>query len=826
MFGFILAGILASLITSCISSSKRFPNSENLNLNMQSTQNDPFIQAGYQQISQRLFTTKPISDEQIVKELAGRSIWFKSAPNERHHTYVFPQKIGVAIDWSQAFMANDHELRFQTWGLINDPDCCVPGVTCDQKNQKLNGRSITLDDTYGWDFCAGDETLLNSIRQNRGAEYRDPACDDELVKRADQASNQIRENRCELKFGTSTGAVGFRKFPNPQFNLKRWQKIGGYKVYSEKMIRQGMNNSVQPPFRVGVACAACHAGFDPLNTPANLNNPTWAQIKGEVGNQYLHISKLMASGMQKSTLEAQLFTHTRPGTVDTSAVPHDFINNPGSINAIINFPQRPLFKDTVLRWNHVDNCDVSNADSCQRVAYKNENGQNHGFKFWQRQKSEMQVPHMLKGGEDSVGYDLGIQRVYANNGLCSEQCWQNNVTNLREFDFTSRGYGEAPFDIGQCREQCAAFRANEDRTPEIISFLSAARPVELKTALQNSKVIPSSKDILTVDSSFKTFLEKKYGVGSIERGQNVFTAKCASCHSSQNKNNFSANSELTSGELIRADWMGNDRSMPVDQIGTYSCRALHSNHKRGNIWDQFSSETHKNLPGVLKDSFGQPINGGPGYYRNISLISVWAFAPFMHNNSVGPEVCGKSENADRIVPTNSTCETYFDPSALGRLQVYEKSMDELLTAPEARRKKVTLLNSAIQFPLGLNDLKIEFAKGLPLNTVANFDLKTFIYDFTVVADLLETQGPAAFQKYWQLKFVSNPQGATELASAVQTLIQDSLTATAPTLTTLKTISKYYRTCETGDDVENKGHAFGSELNPSDKNALKAFMATL
>ncbi len=33
--------------------------------------------------------------------------------------------------------------------------------------------------------------------------------------------------------------------------------------------------------------------------------------------------------------------------------------------------------------------------------------------------------------------------------------------------------------------------------------------------------------------------------------------------------------------------------------------------------------------------------GGRGYYRNISLLSAWAHAPFMHNNAIGPEICGK-----------------------------------------------------------------------------------------------------------------------------------------------------------------------------------------
>jgi len=34
-------------------------------------------------------------------------------------------------------------------------------------------------------------------------------------------------------------------------------------------------------------------------------------------------------------------------------------------------------------------------------------------------------------------------------------------------------------------------------------------------------------------------------------------------------------------------------------------------------------------------------DGGRGYYRNISLLNIWAHAPFMHNNALGPEICGK-----------------------------------------------------------------------------------------------------------------------------------------------------------------------------------------
>lgn len=860
--------VMSAVITSCLSfNSARNPANE-YSGQVEAILKDSFSQDGYDHSQLRDFGNGKISDTQIVRELAGRAIWFKSAPNERHHTYLFPQKIGVGIDWNQAFATNVRSSRFQTWGLINDPDCCVPGVSCEQKNMRYNGKPVTLADTYGWEYCAGDEALLNSLRSDIRGAYRDPACDDPVIKAADSLDGKIRENRCELAFGTSAGAVGYRKFPNPRFNEKRWQKIGGWKGYSEQMIREGINNSIQPPFRIAKACASCHAAYDPLNPPKDLNNPTWANIKGETGNQYLNVSKLMANGMKEDSLETQLFTHTRPGVVDTSAVPHDFINNPGTINAIINLPSRPLFDETVSRWVEVSSCNESDVKNCQRVTYKNESGMPQGTKYWAWQKVKMKVPHILKGGEDNVGYDLAVQRVYVNIGMCAEQCWLNHLTNLKELDYTSRGYGQSPFDIGQCRKDCASFRANEDRVGDIFSYLASRRPTDLKDALKSvaakdgQPVVPQSPNKALVDAKFKNFLETRYGEGAIEKGQKIFANNCAQCHSSQNANsrenltpnennfegvNFFAQKTLDSGEIIRADWMGNDKSTPVDEVGTYKCRALHTNHKRGQVWQDLSSDTYKNLPSAQNDKFGKEILGGPGYYRNISLLNVWAHAPFMHNNAIGPEICGNVDISRQVVKTSIEglqtdgtkkfiCDMKYNPSVMGRLELYDKSMDELLTPSESRRKKVTRVDVPIKFPLGVKDMYLEFPAGIPLNLIANFDIKAFLYDFTYAQSTLENSGEEAYRKYWSQKFADNPQGAKEVGDAVKVVIDSFKTPSGvfsifqqvkkQDVPSLKVISKYYRTCEVEGDFENTGHNFKTDLSQADKQALKAFMATL
>ncbi len=125
----------------------------------------------------------------------------------------------------------------------------------------------------------------------------------------------------------------------------------------------------------------------------------------------------------------------------------------------------------------------------------------------------------------------------------------------------------------------------------------------------------------------------------MSRGQQVFATNCARCHSSS-KPPFEAVDfrAIDSKTGLRADWLGNDVPTPVTEIGTYRCRSLHSNHMRGHVWEQFANEDYharKTISGIL-----EPHDGGRGYYRNVSLVNLWAHAPFLHNNSVGPELCG------------------------------------------------------------------------------------------------------------------------------------------------------------------------------------------
>ena len=158
-------------------------------------------------------------------ERAGREIWmFATAFNDRFFTYTFPQRLGGAIDWYGILGAEHRGDLFEAWGAIPDPDCCIPG------DPDCPARSPT--ETWGFPWCPGDDELLAFVGREG---YRDPACDFADApfdtSTAHGAADQ-RQSTCDLYFGTSTGALGLRKFPNPRFEPAAWEKIGGWEGYA------------------------------------------------------------------------------------------------------------------------------------------------------------------------------------------------------------------------------------------------------------------------------------------------------------------------------------------------------------------------------------------------------------------------------------------------------------------------------------------------------------------------------------------------------------------------------------------------------------------
>lgn len=765
-------------------------------------------------------------------ERVGREIWlFATAFNARFFTYGFSQRLGGAIDWYRILAAKNKGELFQTWGAIPNPDCCVPGSD--------NCPAQSLDETYGFPWCPGDEELLAHVGKSG---YRDPACD--LVDapfdpNTPHGPTDQRQSTCDLQFGTSTGALGLRKFPNPRFDPVRWKELNGslgtWENYGrflsddpddvDSRKNRLFDGSVEPPFLIGMSCGGCHIAYDPLNPPADPDNPKWENIDGLVGNQYSRVSEILGSGMSHETLEWQLIARARPGTVDTSALPMDLVSNPGTFNAIINFDKRPVHEHDIIKWHKASSCEVG-ADPAQCWCEPGKPG-----KCWQRLQQTQMVPNVLKGGEDSIGLLEAIQRVYFNIGSCAEQCWLNHVPDLRAADPSQRNYGQTPFDIGQCRRDCASFRAMEDRLGDVANFLLSGRPTDLYAA----RGYDDPRDL-------EVELEREFGAGSVERGRQVFAQTCARCHSSQKPpyDNVDFRAPDPNDPSRRIDWLGNDLLTPASEVGTFRGRALHSNHMKSRVWEQYASLTLQanpadpNLKEVMK-------GGGRGYYRNISLLSVWAHAPFLHNNAIGPEICGapaSAENQLYVSPyvdadgkplANSPACWPYDTSVEGRYELYKASMDALLN-PDKRIPKMHLLGTdmvvdiAPEIELGeLNTgLSLRVPKGFPAGLINNLRFKDLIQDMV----LLKTDRDKLAAKY---DGILSDDKQAELVAALEGTINDFLANPRGYVLDLSVVQNRYIQAfysNNVDLIDNAGHRFGENLSPADKAALTAFMATL
>ncbi|WP_298595771.1 cytochrome c [Zoogloea sp.] len=795
-------------------------------------------------------------------ECVGRLIWFKATGgNERFHTYTFQQRVGVLVDWFRVLRSDQRDDRFWAWGIINDPACCKPGEPdCPAKS---------TDETFGFDWCPGDDVLLKYVGKPG---YVDPACGlkDATLDPDDPHSQggkvDQRHSACDLRFGTSTGALGIRKFPNPRFDLARWQAVNGGKldwsgfsrrmdastgIESDSRVSKLADASVEPPFLIGTSCGSCHIAFDPLNPPADPARPKWENIKGLVGNQYTRMSELLGSGMSKSALEYQMFAHARPGVTDTSAISHDQVNNPGTINALVNVAQRPVFKgESIAKWRKVADCGTEKDDgkcwcepgrSGKCWAFSTRSDDTTPVNLGGQKVVLPGVHHILKGGEDSTGALEAIQRVYFNIGSCAEQCWVNHFTDMRQVDPQQRGFGQTPFNVGQCRRDCPSFRAVEDRLQNILDFFASAESDQTDLAVARAN---ARRGAAYGRAELVADLEKEFGKGAVARGSKVFGETCARCHSSITEaaggpfasRDFAAPNEAHPRK-VRADFLGNDEATPVTEVGTFPCRALHSNHMAGHLYMEYGSESMRARPPLAdlpqKDELK---NGGRGYLRNISLVNVWATAPFMHNNAIGPEICGKPANHDndfhraryvgadgKLLAEQPACLRY-DPSVDGRFELYKRSMHELLN-PAARGRKVTFTNADLLIDVGIRPLdgKVEKPLGgfgqvkIPMGASAGF-LNGLLHK-QLIADLyLAKHDPARLEAAGRKALVPTLQAITEEVLKEPKRFVDILRERRDFL------SANYVSCD--QLVENEGHRFGEDLSDADKKAVTAFLATL
>jgi hypothetical protein len=538
--------------------------------------------------------------------------------------------------------------------------------------------------------------------------------------------------------GEAAGVVGLRRFKNPKFDPKAWN-------LAKYLADPG---TIEPPYLIGVACGFCHVGFNPLHPPADPEHPTWHNLQPGIGNQYFreqifNTAKYPATrGLKPSDFRWQVANAEPPGTSDTSQVATDHIDNAGTMNNIAYLNFRPMHSEVT-------------ADGVKR-----------------------QVFHVLKDGADSVGAAClddpaekpGINdtacaalRGYVNIGVCAG-VWttlQDTVYGLTR--------AQAPFDIKKARQASKpcdeSWTATEARLEGLEAFLRSLGPLRLADADGGNQHL--SKD-----------------EGVLRRGKIVFADNCARCHSSKRPPANFEGSEVQWFEeaVLRPDFphenfLSDDEKYPVSEIGTNAGRALATNAERGQIWEEFSSESYKNSSPVKVSGLVNPLHpslqlppieatGGRGYYRTPSLINIWATAPYLHNNSVGLY--------------NS------DPSVAGRLAAYKSGMEMLLWPewrPGLKSIRRTTEKSRFEFEEGAS---VCVARNTPVDLIANAHV-------------------SPREHLRRDKFFDDVLCRITGSGAVNGL--------------------FLHMDNAPDFVQDRGHIYGAELADADKRALMEYMKT-
>jgi hypothetical protein len=470
-------------------------------------------------------------------------------------------------------------------------------------------------------------------------------------------------------YGYASGIVGLRLFPNPDFDEAAQKKWDAEKYYTDPAYAQ--RKDLIRPYRVGMSCGFCHVGPSPTSAPQDPEHPEWRNLSSIVGAQYLWVDRLFITDANSDNYMFQLLHTYRPGALDTSLISTDNINNPRTMNAIYLVGPR---LEQSLRWGQ----ETLAGGGLNNKQFNDYVSEGPLTRFFQK-PATVETPRILKDGSDSVGVLGALNRVYLNIGLFSEE-W------LLHFNAVAGGKPITPIEIAVAEKNSSYWQATEAQTPATALFFLKA------TGAHHLKDAPGGEQYLSKDEA------------TLSRGKTVFAENCARCHSSKapvpargldpggcagpgymtcwanywqwtKSEDYKAQMRaiVNAPDFLDGNYLSAEFRVPVTLLETNSCSPLATNALEGNIWDNFSSRTYKDLPSVgtitVSDPFiGEPRQyrmpaGGRGFTRPPSLVSLWSTAPFLLNNSVGP--------------------FSSDPSVAGRMGSFNASIEQMLW-PEKR----------------------------------------------------------------------------------------------------------------------------------------------
>jgi hypothetical protein len=681
-------------------------------------------------------------------DINGRVIWnLWSGDNAGFWNWL--AKYGFGTGDMLKMVASPRNKRFQTYGVFNQPGY----------------KQATETDQYG---------LYIDVPREPGSQY-------DIDKRLDIAT-----------YGRSSGIMGLRLFPNPKFDPKKWDANAYWtnaNYYKDPKLER--------PYRIGMACSFCHVGADPVNPPADPNEPEYANLSDYVGQHYLKIYEVFAHDLGPDNFVKQILLTNPAGSLDTAFIATDYLNNPGTMNGVYNLPGR---------------VSVGVPEKLAGGALDLKN-----LEWASGHPGMVTAPRVLKEGADSVGFHGALSRVYLNIG----EYWEGWTKHFKPLVGIKK---QSPIRVKDAQKLSPAWNWSEQAAPDLAQYLiKFAKPHKLADA-------PGGKKYLTASAA------------ELDRGKHVFAQNCARCHSSKRPPaGVAANSpegrawfeqQVMKADFLEGNFLGSEERVPITEVGTNASRAAATNGLKDHIWDNFSSQTYKELPAVGAIDVWNPItktnskwtvpSPGRGYYRPASLVSVWSAAPFLHHNVIGKHVHGVSVD-ERMTAFNDGIQKMLwlekrsgkagnsDGADGQSTSLWLTTEESWLKVPESylhTRTMKRLLRKYMEKDPVTNETYFAFGpipKGTPVNLLANTNLELggLRKDKDLASLLIES-----------VKVMKDikKQGLTGEAARDRWLESD-------------VVRKLYALNSCPDFIEDRGHEFGTDLPDADKRALIEYLKT-
>lgn len=677
--------------------------------------------------------------------IRGRNTWvWWAGGNEGFWNWLAQDGYGLN-DYVAFLDSRLRSTRFQRSGAINqpgykanlDPSKKILGLYLDVIDEQANGKHLLTAPPWETDVqripYPGDQIHSNLVRLPGTPEkpveqiiaeqsalfrmgdvslFRDTVT--KLAQRGDGLDYTV--------YGFPSGVVGLRLFLNPDFFGETKAAAEAREYWDQQVIKTNdryysdreifADTRLVRPFRVGMSCGFCHVAPHPLSPPLDRENPEWKNLSSNIGNQYWKPATAFGNLQQPNSFIYHFLASQQAGTVDTSAISTDHINNANTINAVYDIVPR-------LARAGLNPAELQSPDNVLLPSIEDP-----GLPVKKDGSDWRHTPRVLLDGSDSIGAFGALARVYLNIGTFYEQWGRCHNAVI---GFTP----QRPFSVETCQRNSVYWQTNEKyRVPYLAAFFTlqhsgtippatansvgpataahnSTQPMKLGAATEPRKGEPSkaAKAYLALDGADKRM-----------RGREVWMDNCAICHSSKQPAGFGltfarkkkgepwegqpapvddtytlpfdandwvdfksspayakykkrlrdlvastgvglAEDPLTDNHPFwKENFLSTDIRVPVTLVGTNSGRAMATNGIHNNVWDNFSSKTYKELSDVGLVTYTNPFSGaeqtykapggGRGYYRPASHISLWATAPFLHNNTLGifredPSVAGR-----------------------------------------------------------------------------------------------------------------------------------------------------------------------------------------